>query len=71
VREAGFTTEAFNYPRREFEMRLLLAFNGYSPEQAALMDLSKAPAGWRYYPNAGMMKAWERVGRTARHLSEY
>jgi hypothetical protein len=65
VREAGFTTEAFNFPRHEFETRLLLAFNGYPPHQAATMDLSKAPAGWRYYPNAGMKKAWERVSSCA------
>ena len=58
VRDAGFTTEAFKYPRGEFELALLCAFNGIKPEQA--------PRGWRYYPNAGTQKAWQRVAEVAR-----
>lgn len=60
VRDAGFTTDAFNYPRADDELKLLCAFNGIRPEQA--------PRGWRYYPNAGMMKAWQRVTEAARAL---
>lgn len=53
VRDAGFTVEALQYPRDELGLRALCAFNGCSIEQA--------PRGWRYYPNEGVKKQWERV----------
>lgn len=53
VRDAGFTTDALAFPRCELGLKALCAFNGCSPEQA--------PRGWRYYPNAGVKKQWERV----------
>lgn len=58
VRKAGFTAAAFAYPRDEFALELLCAFNGVEP--------SKAPKGWRYFPNEGTAKAWGRVADAAR-----
>lgn len=52
-REAGFSTEALNYPRSREGLIALCAFNGIKPEQA--------PRGWHYWPNPAMQKAWERV----------
>jgi hypothetical protein len=54
-REAGFGTEALNYPRSEAGLIALCAFNGIKPEQA--------PRGWHYWPNLQMKAAWERVIR--------
>jgi hypothetical protein len=54
VREAGFTADAFNFPRTEDGLIAICAFNG-------LPEGQEPPRGWRYYPNAGTKKAWERV----------
>jgi hypothetical protein len=64
VREAGFTTEAFNYPRTEMELRLLMAFNGH-PAWDDIDPFSKVPPGWKYFPNKGMKNAWKRVAKCA------
>jgi hypothetical protein len=53
VRDAGFTTDAFAFPRDEAGMLAICAFNNCPRE--------RAPRGWHYYPNAGTKKAWERV----------
>lgn len=53
VRDAGFDVGALHFPRSEEGLIALCAFNGIKPEQA--------PRGWRYWPNAGTQKAWERV----------
>jgi hypothetical protein len=58
VRDAGFTERALKFPRDEFALELLCAFNGASP--------SNAPRGWRYFPNEGTAKAWGRVADAAR-----
>lgn len=62
-REAGFTSNALNYPRDELAFKLLCAFNGADP--------SKAPDGWRYFPNPATAKSWGRVAAAARaHIEE-
>ena len=53
VRDAGFTGHALQFPRSEAGLVALCAFNGIKVEQA--------PPGWRYWPNAAMKAAWERV----------
>jgi hypothetical protein len=53
VRDAGFGPGALAFPRSHEGLVALCAFNGIEPEQA--------PRGWRYWPNAGMKAAWERV----------
>lgn len=53
VREAGFGDEALNYPRDDRALKAICAFNNCPVE--------KAPAGWRYFPNAGTRDAWTRV----------
>jgi len=53
VRDAGFTEQALRYPRSEKGLIALCAFNNIKPEFA--------PRGWRYWPNAAMRDAWERV----------
>lgn len=53
IREAGFTDEAFKYPRSDWAFIALCAWNGIEP--------SKAPLGWKYAPNKGALMAWERV----------
>ena len=58
VRDAGFTEAALAYPRDEFALDLLCAFNGCPPKLA--------PNGWRYFPNELTKKAWQRVADAAR-----
>lgn len=57
-REAGFMPAALNYPRDELALKMLCAFNGVDP--------SKAPDGWRYFPNPATAKSWGRVADAAR-----
>lgn len=58
LREAGFTDAALAFPRDEFALELLCAFNG--------VPVQLAPKGWRYFPNEGAKKAWGRVADAAR-----
>jgi hypothetical protein len=57
-RDVGFTGLARNYPRDDFAVALLAAFNGVSVEQLS-------PA-MRFFPNSNTAKAWGRVAEAAR-----
>lgn len=51
-RQCGFSADALRYPRTEAELIALCEFNG-------LKDHTKAPRGWRYFPNATMRDWWK------------
>lgn len=57
-RAVGFTDKANDFPRDEFAMVLLAAYNGVKPEQV--------PLAAHYFPNESTAKAWKRVADAAR-----
>ncbi len=57
-RAVGFTDKANDFPRDEFAMVLLAAYNGVQPHQV--------PEPARYFPNEATAKAWKRVADAAR-----
>lgn len=59
VRQAGFTEHALQFPRSEKGIIALCAFNN--------IPVEKVPRGWKYWPNAGMKAAWERVIKELEH----
>jgi hypothetical protein len=56
-RDVGFTGEARNYPRDDFALVLLAAFNNVTVEQLT--------TPMRFYPNESTERAWKRVADAA------
>lgn len=56
-RSVGFTDNAYFYPRTELGIAMFAAFNNVRPDQL--------PEAMKYYPNASMKSAWDRVADAA------
>jgi len=57
LRAIGFTEHALFHPRDDLAFLMICAFCNYEPD--------KAPWGMRFFPNASVKAAWDRVAAVA------
>ena len=60
-RDIGFTEDAVNYPRDEYGLAAIAAWNNISVEEL--------PPALHYYPNDHMRTVWERVIQAIKEIA--